>query len=89
MVSSARVARASSIATSAAPQSSRNSICRRRSQSGPGRHQQVAGAAPYPNLKSAETRLDKLTWLSVIESIASSLIMRSDPTCDIALFSAA
>jgi hypothetical protein len=88
MVSSARVARASSIATSAAPQSSRNSICRRRSQSGPGRHQQVAGAALYPNLKSAETRLDKLTWLSVIESVASSLMVTPDPAGDIALVSA-
>ncbi len=43
----------------------------------------------YPNLKSAETRLDKLTWLSAIESVASSLIMTSDPACDIALVSAA
>ena len=40
---------------------------------------------PHPNLKSAETRLDKLTWLSVIEFVASSLIMTADPTCDIAL----
>ena len=47
------------------------------------------GAAPYPNLKSAETRLDKLTWLSVIESVALSLIMTFDSTCDIALVSAA
>ena len=51
--------------------------------------QQVAGAAPYPNLKSAETRLDKLTWLSVIESVASGLIVTSDPACDIACVSAA
>ncbi len=62
---------------------------RTRTQSAPGRHQQVAGAAPYPNLKSAETRLDKLTWLSAIVSVASSLIMTSDPACDIALVSVA
>jgi hypothetical protein len=43
----------------------------------------------YPNLKSAETRLNKLTWLSVIESVAPSPITTSDPTCDIALVSAA
>ncbi len=43
----------------------------------------------YPNLKSAETRLDILTWLSAIESVASSLMMTSDPACDIALVSAA
>ena len=43
----------------------------------------------YPNLKSAETRLDILTWASVIESVASSLIVTSDPACDIAPLSAA
>ena len=47
------------------------------------------GGAAYPNLKSAETRLDRLTWLSVIESVASSLIMTSDPARDIACVSAA
>jgi hypothetical protein len=64
-------------------QSPADSGCSLRDPCRPGRHQQLLGAAPYPNLKSAETRLDKLTWLSVIESVASSLIMTSDPTCDI------
>jgi hypothetical protein len=45
--------------------------------------------APYPNLKSGETRLDKLTLLSVIESVASSLIVTLDPTCAIELESGA
>ena len=43
----------------------------------------------YANLKSAEARLDRLTSLSVIEFVAPSLITTSDPTCDIALESAA
>ena len=47
-----------------------------------------ARLSPRTNLKSAETRFDFVTLTSVIESVASSRITVSAPTCDIALCTA-
>src|SRR5580692_6705655 len=45
----------------------------------PGLEQQLPRI--YTNVKSAETRLPSVTLLSVIESVAPSLITTSAPTC--------